>query len=242
MAGVPGVSPEPQASREHTVGTRLVARHTTSGGVHDHGQVSRKPGHKPDWKARPRSWPAEQGEHMWIRTQVSRLSGVRHAPGPGSQQRAPATGRLLPVGLRPEGRWAGTREHTEGRGAKLYNYLCPSGGHIKRTHTHTHTHRGTRTHSMCTRTHTRAHTCTHTCIHRHTHTQTCTHMRTRAHTHSGAHTHMHERAHIQAHAHAHTHTQTHTHTYEIKREPRKNVDPSLVAPAVPGGSEDPGLC
>ena len=130
-----------QASREHTVGTRLVARHTTSGGVHDHGQVSRKPGHKPDWKARPRSWPAEQGEHMRIRTQVSRLSGVRHAPGPGSQQRAPATGRLLPVGLRPEGRWAGTRERTEGRGAKLYNYLCPSGGHIKRTHTHTHTQR-----------------------------------------------------------------------------------------------------
>ena len=187
MAGVPGVSPEPQASREHTVGTRLVARHTTSGGVHDHGQVSRKPGHKPDWKARPRSWPAEQGEHMRIRTQVSRLSGVRHAPGPGSQQRAPATGRLLPVGLRPEGRWAGTREHTEGRGAKLYNYLCPSGGHIKRTHTHTHTHRGTRTHSMCTRMHTRAHTRTYTGTRTHRRAHTCAHV----HTHIQVHTHTH---------------------------------------------------
>lgn len=54
MAGVPGVSPEPQDSREHSMGTRLVARHITSGGLHDHGQVSQKPGHKTDWKAWPR--------------------------------------------------------------------------------------------------------------------------------------------------------------------------------------------
>lgn len=58
------------------------------------------------------------------------------------------------------------------------------------------------------------------------------------------HTHMHTymSVHTLAHVHAHTHTCTHTHAYEIKREPRKSVDPSPVAQAVSGGSEDPALC
>ena len=201
MAGDPGVSPEPQASREHTVGTRLVARHSTSGGLHDHGQVSRKPGHKTDWKAWPRR-PEQAGPQSRAntcgfahRSLGSQVSGVFLALGVSSEHQ-PQTALFLRVsGQRGGGR--GPVSILRALGTKLITTCAPSGGHIKRTHTRTHTH-----------THT--HTCTQRHAHTRTHWHTCAHTGTRVHTqtHAGAHTHIHECA--------HTHTRTHTHAYEIK--------------------------
>ena len=184
VAGDPGVSPEPQASREHTVGTRLVARHSTSGGFHDHGQVSRKPGHKTDWKAWPRR-PEQAGPQSRAntcgfahRSLGSRVSGVFLALGVSSEHQ-PQTALFLRVsGQRGGGR--GPMSILRALGTKLITTCAPSGGHIKRTHTHTHTHahRGMHTHRHA---HTR------------THWHTCAHTGTRVHTqtHAGAHTHTH---------------------------------------------------
>ena len=183
MAGDPGVSPEPQASREHTVGTRLVARHSTSGGLHDHGQVSRKPGHKTDWKAWPRR-PKQAGPQSRAntcgfahRSLGSRVSGVSLALGV-SIEHQPQTALFLRVsGQRGGGR--GPMSILRALGTKLYNYLCPfRWTHKANTHTHTHAHRGMHTHRHA---HTR------------THWHTCAHTGTRVHTqtHAGAHTHTH---------------------------------------------------
>ena len=209
-AGDPGVSPEPQASREHTMGTRLVARHTTSGGLHDHGQVSWKPSHKIDWKAWPRR-PEQAGPQSRAntcgfahRSLGSWVSGVFLALGVSSEHQ-PQTALFLRVsGQRGGGR--GPVSILRASGTKLYNYLCPFRWTRKpNTHTHTHTH--TRAHTG-THTHTHAHTGMHT--HRHAHTHT--HAHTGMHTHRHAHTHMHTRAHTCTHTRVQVRTRAHTHT------------------------------
>ena len=181
VAGDPGVSPEPQASREHTVGTRLVARHSTSGGLHDHGQVSRKPGHKTDWKAWPRR-PEQAGPQSRAntcgfahRSLGSQVSGVFLALGVSSEHQ-PQTALFLRVsGQRGGGR--GPVSILRALGTKLITTCAPSGGHIKRTHTHTHTHTHTYT-EACTHTHTLAHMCTHRHTRAHTNACRCTHTHT----------------------------------------------------------------
>ena len=199
VAGDPGVSPEPQASREHTVGTRLVARHSTSGGLHDHGQVSRKPGHKTDWKAWPRR-PEQAGPQSRAntcgfahRSLGSQVSGVFLALGVSSEHQ-PQTALFLRVsGQRGGGR--GPVSILRALGTKLITTCAPSGGHIKRTHTrthththtHTHVHRGMHTHAhIGTHVHTQAHACTHKRMQVHTHTYMSVH----THTHAPIHTHM----------------------------------------------------
>ena len=218
-AGDPGVSPEPQASREHTMGTRLVARHTTSGGLHDHGQVSWKPSHKIDWKAWPRR-PEQAGPQSRAntcgfahRSLGSWVSGVFLALGVSSEHQ-PQTALFLRVsGQRGGGR--GPVSILRASGTKLYNYLCPFRWTRKpNTHTHTHVHTQARTH---THMHTQACTHTGTRTHTHMHTQACTHTGTRTHTSTHVHTHAHIHAcrcaHVHTHIHEHAHTQGHTHTY-----------------------------
>ena len=215
-AGDPGVSPEPQASREHTMGTCLVARHTTSGGLHDHGQVSWKPSHKIDWKAWPRR-PEQAGPQSRAntcgfahRSLGSWVSGVFLALGVSSEHQ-PQTALFLRVsGQRGGGR--GPVSILRASGTKLYNYLCPFRWTRKpntHTNTHTHVHTQARTHThmhtqACTHTGTRTHTCTHVHTHAHIHACRCAHV----------HTHIHEHAHTQGHTHtyAHRHTQAHVHT------------------------------
>ena len=200
VAGDPGVSPEPQASREHTVGTRLVARHSTSGGLHDHGQVSRKPGHKTDWKAWPRR-PKQAGPQSRAntcgfahRSLGSRVSGVSLALGV-SIEHQPQTALFLRVsGQRGGGR--GPMSILRALGTKLYNYLCPfRWTHKANTHTHTHTCTQRHAHTQaCTHTHTLAHMCTHRHTRAHTNACRCTHTHTymsvHTHTHAPIHTHM----------------------------------------------------
>ena len=226
------MSPEPQASREHTMGTCLVARHTTSGGLHDHGQVSWKPSHKIDWKAWPRR-PEQAGPQSRAntcgfahRSLGSWVSGVFLALGVSSEHQ-PQTALFLRVsGQRGGGR--GPVSILRASGTKLYNYLCPFRWTRKpntHTNTHTHVHTQARTHThmhtqACTHTGTRTHTHMHTqaCTHTGTRTHTCTHVHTHAHIHAcrcaHVHTHIHEHAHTQGHTHtyAHRHTQAHVHT------------------------------